>query len=422
MLLELRVENYRSIAEEQRLLLTAKRDDSLPENVLSIAADAKFDLLKSAVIYGANGAGKSNLIRAAELIRHLVVHSATDYQADEPLPLEPFRLDPGLHAAPSTFEISFIHDGTRYQYGLKVDRQRIHGEWLFAYPEGRPQKWFLRDGQSWTFGPALRGEKKRIADLTRNNALFVSVAASFNHQQISRIFRWFDRQFQILAPNRLAPTGMSRVENVDSLTARRARQDIDFKTKIARLLSEADTGIHDLDIEIKRLGETDFPSDFPPRVKEALMSSELNRVKTLHRTRDGRQDVWFNLHDESDGTRNLFELAAPWLDSIDSGCTVLVDDVFSNVHPLLTRQLLSSFHRLQSAEHPAQVILTTHDTTLLDPTLLRRDQIWFVEKDRGGASRVYSLLDYSPRKDEAFARGYLSGRYGAIPFLGDFQF
>ena len=417
MLLELRVENYRCFAGEQALLMSASKDDELAQNVHGEDSAHGFRLLKSAVLYGPNGGGKSTLIRAAALMQHLVVDSASHYQAEDPLPIEPFRLDPELASKPSRFEITFLHEGVRYQYGFSADSARVHEEWLLAFPGGRAQTWFQRSEQGWHLGPNLKGEKQRITDLTRPNALFLSVAASLNQKQLSTVYAWFRNRLRIVADLPWPRRGVTMGE----FTVRQASHDDAFKERIVELLRAVDVGIEDLTVERRTLEESDLPDDLQPAMRKQLMSSELElfRVHTLHRAQDGTP-VWFDLADESAGTQALFELLGPWLDTVEAGLVVLVDGVFSNLHPMLTRHLLTWFHITpRTSNAPAQVVMTTHDTSLLDRELLRRDQIWLLEKNAAGAAQLYPLLDYKPRKDEALQRGYLLGRYGGLPFLGE---
>ncbi|WP_428263609.1 AAA family ATPase [Haliangium sp.] len=424
MLLEFRVENYRSIADEQRLLMAASNDGSLADNVHSPEAPGdvtgRFRLLKSALLYGANGSGKSTLVRAIALVRHLVVHSASDYKPGDPLPIEPFRLSAELAHAPSRFEITFFHGGVRYQYGFAADRERVHEEWLLAYPEGRAQTWFERNQDEWTFGPNLKGEKKRIAEVTRPNSLFLAAAAAWNQQQLDTVSKWFRNTLRILAHEPWQSKARLPGSDINSFTVHKVAESDDFRDKVARLLCAADLGIEAVDVEFQELGDTGLLESLPEEVRKELLTHKIRlpRVRTRHRSSDGAE-IWFDLDDESDGTQHLFALLGPWLDTIESGYVVVVDEVFSNLHPLLTRTLIESFHCV-TGKAPAQVILTTHDSSLLDPKLLRRDQIMLLEKTPPGACRLYSLLDYKPRKDEALQRGYLSGRYGGVPFLEDF--
>jgi len=148
----------------------------------------------------------------------------------------------------------------------------------------------------------------------------------------------------------------------------------------------------------------------------------LHVPRFTHATRSLGSAADFDFEDESDGTQRLFQLLGPWHDVLEDGLVLFVDELDSSMHPLMTRQLIRSFHNPKINQNGAQLIFTTHDTALLTPTIFRRDQVWFTEKDETGATRLYSLQEYRPRKGEAFEKGYLSGRYGAVPYLADLQF
>lgn len=402
MLLEFRVENYRCFAGEAVLRLTAASDSSHPQNLRPVAGASRLRALKSALVYGPNGSGKSTLIRAAATMRKIVRTSATGVVADEPLPIDPFRLESNLKRSPSSFEMSFVHEGTRYQYGFSATKEKIVEEWLYAFPRGRRQTWFERTeaAQGWHFGPSLVGERERIRRLTRQNALYLSTAASLGHPQLSKIYAWFSL-IQIPTPKAWRNGPRLALARADQLLSKRP----DMKRRFVRFLQAADIGIEDFEIQTQ-----DAPS-------KLFDTANRRRVRTLHRTKDAEE--WFDLQeDESLGTQELFYIAAPWLSAIDSGAPLLVDEALSALHPALVRFLVEMIHSSESG----QLIMATHETSLLDPRLLRRDQVYFIEKDTGGRSHLYSLLEFKPRKDEAFVRGYLAGRYGAIPFLGSFDF
>lgn len=402
MLLEFRVENYRCFAGEAVLRLTAASDSSHPQNLRPVAGASRLRALKSALVYGPNGSGKSTLIRAAATMRKIVRTSATGVVADEPLPIDPFRLESNLKRSPSSFEMSFVHEGTRYQYGFSATKEKIVEEWLYAFPRGRRQTWFERTeaAQGWHFGPSLVGERERIRRLTRQNALYLSTAASLGHPQLSKIYAWFSL-IQIPTPKAWRNGPRLALARADQLLSKRP----DMKRRFVRFLQAADIGIEDFEIQTQ-----DAPS-------KLFDTANRRRVRTLHRTKDAEK--WFDLQeDESLGTQELFYIAAPWLSAIDSGAPLLVDEALSALHPALVRFLVEMIHSSESG----QLIMATHETSLLDPRLLRRDQVYFIEKDTGGRSHLYSLLEFKPRKDEAFVRGYLAGRYGAIPFLGSFDF
>ena len=198
------------------------------------------------------------------------------------------------------------------------------------------------------------------------------------------------------------------------------------KKNILKFMNAADLSITDISLEKKEFSMEDMPSDIPQELKEEIgreiKGKKLTRVFFMHPSSDNGEDVSLELDEESAGTRKLFALAGPWLDILDNGFVLFVDELDTSLHPLLVRFLLSLLHNPETNRHDAQLVFATHDKTVLDQTLLRRDQVWFIEKDKENASRLYPLSDYKPRKGEALQKGYLYGRYGALPFAGELRF
>ncbi|RME61408.1 ATP-binding protein [Candidatus Parcubacteria bacterium] len=430
MLIEFRVKNFRSFRDEQVLNLTASRIKDIEEGrVFSVDSSDSSDssksrLLKSAVIYGANASGKSNLLKAMAFMRSFVCGSAEGQAGDE-IEVEPFRLDKKCADQPSSFEVHFIQAGVRYQYGFSVDRSRVREEWLFAYPLGRPQRWFERTwddnagDMEWEFGPNFKGERAKLARMTRENALYLSLGPKFNHPQLTPVFKWFRENLR----------GIMRLSARESLahyTAMRCEDDSAFRERALQLLKDADFGIDGLEVERRTFSEDELPQDMPEEIKKSILKRMKGRkffeVRTIHHMTDDGREVPFDLNEESDGTQNFFALIGPWLDVLNHGYTLFVDELESSMHPLLAKKLVSMFHDPNINTKGAQLVFTTHDTTLLDANLFRRDQVFFTEKDDRKGTHLFSLLEYSPRKNEALQKGYLAGRYGALPYLGDFRF
>jgi uncharacterized protein len=422
MLIEFRVTNFRSFKETQVLSLVASSDTSLPENTIQSEALGKLRLNRSAVVYGANASGKSNLVAALQFVRRFVLTSVTtrslrevrESYGENSIPVFSFLLNRETREAPSEFELVFIQQGVRYQYGFQVDQRRVHREWLIAYPFGQPQRWFERtlkeDGDyEWIFrSKQFRGEKQRITDVTRADALYLSVGATFKLEQLADVYNWFANLRITFPPDRL------RVRS--SITAQRAHRDQEFHKRVLNLLTHADVGIVGFTVEeiadeslVQRslFSETDRPS--PRRVRY--------EVTLAHQGSGHEEPALLPFEEESRGTQQLFEMAPRLIDVLDRGNVLIVDELDSSLHPVLTRKLVEMFHDPKVNCNGAQIIFNTHDVTLLDQSLFRRDQIWFAEKDREGATHLYSLLEFSPRKEEALAKGYLQGRYGAIPFI-----
>jgi len=428
MLIEFSVVNFRSIRTRQTLSLVASPDSKhLAGNVIT-GKDDTLRLLRSAVIYGPNAAGKSNLLRALHTLQQLVLNSATGTQEGQRLPVTPFLLSKLSAEQPSEFEIIFIaDDGVRYHYGCMVSAERVHKEWLVAYPQGRPQRWFEREYvmekgvYNWWFGPrfkAERAERKVWQEFTRPNALFISTAIQLNNEQLKPVFTWLTQKLIVLIPG----TGV----NWNPYLSINLLREVSGQDKIMRFMRAADIGIDRLELREEPLSQFSTPISAPPGapfidiiISPGTAVSKRLRLLAWHKRSDTGEEVSFNLmEDESDGTKKLFEFIGGWLRALEWGAALFVDELDRSLHPHLTRFLVGLFQNPGNTQN-AQLVFTTHDTTLLDTDLLRRDQIWFVEKDPEQSSHFYSLLDYSPRKDEALERGYLKGRYGAIPFIGN---
>jgi len=420
MLIEFKVKNFRSFHEEAVLSMVAGPDKSLPENIRLIPAFGNRSLLLSTVIYGANAAGKTNLISAASFVDNFV-NKSTERKINTPIDVKPYLLTTEPNLEPSEFEVTFMDDeNVRYQYGFQLTRERIVREWLVAYPKGLPQTWFEREYSdeanaepSWYFGRNLKGQNNQIADLTRPDVLFLSNAANLNHRQLSQVFRWFQKSIRVMDVSELSPL-------LFTYSAAKAKEDEGLRLDIRRLLEAADFGISDFEMREETYTDQDFPEDMPAELRKQLINKKHLNVTMRHPIND-EAEVSLPLEEESSGTQRFFALSGPLAEVLENGWTLFVDELDSSLHPLLVLYLVKLFHNTLTNPKGAQLIFNTHDTTLMDTSLFRRDQIWFVEKDRQGCSHLYSLLEYSPRKGESLAKGYLQGRYGAIPFLGELE-
>lgn len=423
MLVDFRVTNFRSIREEQHLSFIASSDKSLERSNCYFSGEpASQKLLRSAVIYGANASGKSNLIFSLMTMQFLVLNSTRLLEQQYKEQFTPFLLDADSAHQPTEFEITLILNGVRYQYGFAFNAERITGEWLLVYPTKKAQRWFeyhhnpetnLNDWQP--FSIHFKGEKKGQRELwkanTNQRSLFLTQAAQSNSQLLQPLFNWFANELIILPARsefNLYPTLM-RLE------------DPQYKEWVLRLMNAADIHISDIKVEKRKSPQLEFKLEpgKPPEVN--AFDGEFPHVEFCHQTSDGRQQ-WFDSRYESYGTLRLLGYAAPLLDAMESGKLIVVDEFDTSLHPLLTHYILKMLHSPHQSHKGAQMWMTTHDTSLLDPALIRRDQIWFVEKKKDQSTELYGLLDFSPRKGEAIERGYLQGRYGAIPFLSDFLF
>ncbi|MHB9026964.1 MAG: AAA family ATPase [Armatimonadota bacterium] len=401
MLIEFSVGNYKSFKETVTLSMVAanrlaSRDRALDENTV-IPIDDELSLLTSAAVYGANASGKSNLGDAFRFMQDFIINSSKDTQVGERIAVEPFALDPETHTQPTHFEIVFIIAGNpliankQYRYGFEVDAKRVVREWLYHVPKRKEVMLFERDGQKFTLSPTF-AEGEKLEAKTRENALFLSVVAQFNGQIAADITKWFvDSHF------------ISGLDNVPPM-----RWTVAVLLHSNRFQEEVLKFVHSLDFGI-----------------EGIQVEESNII-TLHRSYNAAGDpsslVSFDLESqESEGTKKIIALAGEIILSLRLGDTFIIDEFDARFHPLLTQEIVRLFNNKETNPKHAQLIFMTHDTNLLDRELLRRDQIWFVEKDRFGASHLYSLAELRARNDTSYEKNYIQGRYGAIPFLGDVQ-
>lgn len=414
MLLEFRTKNFRSLRDEQALSLVASSDKTLLEtHALSTGLKAVPHVLKSAVVYGANASGKSNLIKALQYMRNVVLESAVLLPGQTFSRLQPFKLDATSSSQATEFEVSFTLDGMRCQYGFAMNTQRIVSEQLLVYKAAKPQRWFLRhfDAASgrdvYEFGTGLKGAKSLWEGATRPNALFLSTAVQLNSEDLRPVFDWFANRL-VIFNEQSQPSPEFSLAMLKQEAQRKA---------ICEFLRAADTSIADIEVTTKQALVHTIQLDLATGKREDIANEQfVDEVKFHHLTEQGT--AAFDLADESGGTRNLLFLTGPILDILNKGLTLVVDELDTSLHTLLVQALVRLFHRPEANTGGAQLIFTTHDTSLLDAYgLFRRDQIWFVEKRPDQSSSLYSLLDFSPRKNEALERGYLQGRYGALPFL-----
>lgn len=394
MLLSFRVANHRSFREQQELLL-------LPVYAKGVPA------VPVAAIYGANASGKSNLLDALRTMRRAVVSSFARWEPLGGIPREPFALARAAEKEDSRFGVDLLIDGEKYVYGFALNGERITEEWLYHYPHSRRRILFERTADDFHFGDSLRGPKNVIEEVTRANSLFLSASAHHGMEQLLPVYSWFDRALSFADPYDRDVRRSRTVEKLD---------DPDAVRRILHLLRAADLGIKDIRLsrekDIRRTG----------LVAQLLQPSP--KVTTLRDTPDGTASL--TLEQESTGTQTWFDLLGLVLDVLDRGSLVAVDELDTSLHPLLLRELVRMFQSAETNPRGAQLVFTTHDTSLLarqgGEEGLRRDEVWFTEKDDAGETRLYPLTDFRPRAGLNWERRYLGGSVGAVPFLDDRDF
>ena len=421
MLIDFSVSNYRSFSEKQTFSLVKDKSNELLNNVFDIENIKGLSLLKSAAIYGANASGKSNFLKAIHTMKRIIVESS---QRGNKLALIPFKLNKLNLSQPTEFEITFILNSVRYQYGFSATENQIFDEWLFAYPKGRAQKWFERiwnastEKYEWQFSSLLLGSKLMWQQATRNNALFLSTAVQLNSEQLKPLFDWFDDSLKF------SDIGGFGAGYSAFLCAQEKQEE---KDKIIKFLKTADFCIQNINVETEEFTAAHLPDDMPEPLKELLIKELKDEQKfnleMLHKDSDGDL-IPFSFDEESDGTQKFFSFTGPILDVLKNGYILCIDELNENLHPKLVQFLVELFHNPVTNPNNAQLIFTTHETSILNQDVFRRDQIWFCERDsRTQATNMYPLTDFSPKKGkENLEAYYLSGRYGAVPFIHSFEY
>lgn len=432
MLIEFTVGNFASFREPVTLSLAAakirsknKRLDQ--ENIIPV--DKSLSLLTSVAIYGANASGKSNLVAAANFMRRFVRRSFKDTQFDEAIPVERFRLSTETGSQPSFFEMVFIIDGQQYRYGFEVDSQSVVSEWLYVVPKQREVKLFERQGQEVqpNLSNELAREYRAIMVLLpkinpdeplRSNALCLSVAAQNNGPVSKKILSWFS---ELRFMSGLNDTGFRNF----TLTL---FEDPSLRVQIIELVRNLDVGI--VDIELQHKDRENTLQTVPQELRDLLGLAQNLESLTLHTRHEkynaqgevvGHETLDMIAH-ESAGTQKLFFMAGPIIDTLNNGRVLWVDEMEARLHPNITQAIVGLFNSRGANPKGAQLIFTSHDTNLLNVKTLRRDQVWFIEKDSSAASRLYSLVEFKVRNDDAsLENDYVRGRYGAVPHIGELR-
>lgn len=427
MLLSFRFVNHRSFRDEQQLNLTPVYDSSRRH------PPGDLDALRVAGIFGANASGKSNLVGALAYMSNLVGRSDREVEPGLGIKRQPFRLDPLRAEEPSSYIADLLINGVHYTYGFTLNDDRVITEWLYSYPYKRRRIIFQRNYDEFIWGDESgRSTARELEPITSPTALFLSVTARFGrtkgaNQRDDETYTALHDVYTWLYQRVIRPSSRMNLSRLSSTTrylnARRRKIAID-------LLKAADVGLRDVILQMPEEQEIEQEDLFSVLDDETASAANRNRVRALPRREPELQflhygamgDVTLDLAEESSGTVRLLELAARGVPVLEQGGLFLVDEIDGSLHPLLSAALIGLFQLPSTNRNNAQLIFTSHDATLLGMLdgneVLHRDQIWFVEKDRDGASVVYPLAEFKPRKEgENRTRRYLLGSYGAIPDL-----
>jgi len=428
-ILQFSVSNYRCFRKLTTLNLAASsQDKSLPDNCITtdLPGLAGKRWIKGVALYGANASGKTTILKAMKALAEMVKSSARMTDPKEPITqIEPFALCPGEPQVPTAFAVAFVAEKVRYEYRVAATRERIWHESLRAFPKKVEQLWFSRDWNAesnsyvWTPDrPTGFQRDEQLEGYTLSNVLFLSKAVASNRAELEPVFRWFKERLHFMDLSHRSRMGFG-----PGFTLKHLKEHTVLHGGILQLLRHADLGVtgakvveHRPPAKVLEELEAQLPPELREHFRNEVRKEDWPRPELTHR---GTNSAEMSLpwESESAGTHRLFGLAGPWLDILLNGYTVFVDELETSMHPLMVRELLRLLFSEKENPKGAQILFTTHNPLLLDATLLRRDQVWFTDKDENGEAFLYPLTDYSPRKGESLVRGYLAGRYGAVPFV-----
>jgi len=438
MLIRFRVKNFLSFYDQVELSMIPGRVRMHKGHIITGNGKGGVDVLRSAIIYGANASGKSNLVKAMAFARDMILMGT---HLKEAIPRKPFKLIQQAEGEPSRFEFEIQQETRAYGYGFELDSQRVHKEWLYELKKTTETMLFEREtspsGKTTVqFGKLkLQGQKEReflefVGMGTRPNQLFLTESMERDVDQFAEVVQWFLEKLVIIFPHsKYIPLG-------------RAGADLDFGSRMVRYLEQLGTGICDFDLQDVN-AEKEFPEDFLDAMVTVaqgedrttmILGPEDNRyvldinksghidarkLMLRHRMADGDEEALFEMHEESDGTRRMMDLLPTLGHPGEPGRVIVVDELDRSLHPALSYKLVALF--LAAEGICTQLIATTHEEHLLTFDLLRRDEIWFIEKNQQGASQLYSLEEFAPRYDKDIEKGYMQGRFGGIPVFGNMR-
>lgn len=424
MLIEFRTANFLSFKDMVEFSMLASNDKTHEDDNTFPINNRNRRILKSAAVYGANGSGKTNFVQAIDFMRDLVLE-------ESPIRNCAYKLDRTMKDEPTFFEIIFIKNNIRYRYGFEIDRKSVLSEWLFYVPTTKEASLFKREKQNITISRSFR-EGNVLRDSIKNDKLFLSFVAQLNGASITQsIMEWFEGMSVMSGLD-------SNLSNTVNMLLKEGKSGKNRKKQVLNILHKFDIQIEDIAIEERDFVPIAVPANLEMSDQMKAVIESINallekggggkmppRVITYRKTYENGKESGIEDFDlrrqDSDGTKKLFALAGSLAQSLETGKTIVVDELESKLHPLVTKEIVKLFNSNISNKKNAQLIFTTHDTNLLQGNHFRRDQIWFTEKDKYGSSHLYSLSEYKPRKDASFQKDYINGRYGAIPYIGDFN-
>lgn len=419
MIVQFTVGNFLSFNAKQVLNLEAKGISELKTNICTLKTEK---ILRSMVIYGANSSGKSNLIKAMERMREVVLSSVRLNDSDE-LEYSPFLLSIETDSLPTFFEIIFWKESIRYRYGFEYNLRQIENEWLFAGKSEKSEKTlFIRTIEGIAVDAKYK-EGEGIESKTNNNRLFVSLVAQLGGPISKQILEFF-KNYNVLS-------GLDH-NDYKGFTTRILHKNLNGCEESVELYQKLKLGFQDIKAIESDFNLSEIPENLTDELRIKLVKDFTGKrnisLKTVHNKYDKKGEIvdfvlFDKLKNESEGTNKIIDLSGPIFDTLKFGKALIIDELDAKLHPLITMRIVELFNSPISNTKNAQLIFATHDTNLLGEELFRRDQIWFTEKDEREQTELYSLYDFNlpdgskVRNDSNLEKNYIRGRYGAIPFI-----
>lgn len=418
MLIQFSVTNFLSFRDETVLSLSTNKDNSHSENLLSYKNER---ILPSVAIYGANAAGKSNLHKALTAAI-IMIRNSNNLQVNQPLMVTPFLLDSKSRFDKTKFDFIYTYNDVKYEYGFVLDSNNVWEEYLYEYKSSKPSLIFERSEiNKYKFTTKTKSQLSKIVDKNTSNKLFLATATSWNSDLTKDAYMWFATMIDTYDSQNLEDlmyTEFDRHQN---------NNDSSLNKFMLHLLQKADINISNFNYESIKREVNQLPFELPPEL-QGLMNPipsakkvlEQRRIITSHQVVENgeKKEYPLNYFDESNGTKRLFTYGPVLKNALENGRTIIIDEIDNALHPAMTKSLIEMFQNPNINKNNAQLIFNTHEISLLDLNLFRRDQIYFVEKNnKTGVSDLYSLDEFSPRKSENIQKRYLQGRYGAMPFV-----
>ena len=402
MVLQFSCSNHKSIKKKVTFSAIAGSDNTFEE---ALNHFSNLRVMRSAVIYGANGSGKSNFISALRFMRDLVSESI-NHQPGQGIFQAPHKLNSDI--VPSEYEIQFVKNDIRYAYGFSIVKNVVNNEYLYYFPKGRQVKIFERESMEIKPGDKYRNSFDVSLGVLKENRLFLSCAANYtNIKEIEEAFLFFKDDVVVYNPH---------VNNWTEYSIQLMQKNKEVKKMFIKILQALGTDVKDIKVKLEktRLNSNDLPQEIPEVIKMLMTSQDANMIEAKLVYDEFETDL---MVEESTGIKKLFEVICPIIDIINNGKILVCDEIETSLHESIVYQIVKMFNEAKKDQF-AQLIFSTHDTSLLDSSLFRRDQIWFTQLDKQRATDLYSLVEIkNVRKTENLEKGYVSGKYGAIPIL-----